>query len=54
MQYKFICMWILYVVCILSSALDFLVQLLHSEDETIIGNTALCLSHCADMSKLQI
>ena len=37
---------------ILSLALDFLVQLLHSEDETIIGNTALCLGHCADMSKL--
>ena len=32
-------------------ALDFLVQLLHSTDETIIGNTALCLGHCADMGK---
>lgn len=32
-------------------ALDFLVQLLHSTDEIIIGNTALCLSHCADMGK---
>nr|XP_058961372.1 tetratricopeptide repeat protein 12-like isoform X1 [Pocillopora verrucosa] len=30
-------------------ALDFLVQLLHSTDETIIGNTALCIGHCADM-----
>ena len=40
------------MVFFLSLALDFLVQLLHSEDETIIGNTALCLSHCADMSKL--
>lgn len=34
-------------------ALDFLAHLLQSEDETIIGNTALCLGHCADMSKLQ-
>lgn len=36
----------------LSLALDFLVQLLHSEDETIIGNTALCLGHCADMKEV--
>lgn len=35
----------------LFTALDFLVQLLHHEDEVIIGNTALCLSHCVDMSK---
>jgi len=33
-------------------ALDFLVQLLHSEDEVIIGNTALCLGHCADMKEV--
>ncbi|XP_078379165.1 tetratricopeptide repeat protein 12-like [Oculina patagonica] len=33
-------------------ALDFLVQLLHSTDEIIVGNTALCLSHCADMEEV--
>lgn len=31
--------------------LDFLVQLLHSEDEVIIGNTALCIGHCADIKE---
>ena len=35
----------------LFTALDFLVQLLHHEDEVIFGNTALCLSHCVGMSK---
>lgn len=34
--------------------LDFLALLLHSEDEIIIGNTALCISHCADLSKMQL
>lgn len=38
--------------CYFLSALDFLVQLLHSTDETIIGNTALCIGHCADMGML--
>ncbi|XP_073255098.1 tetratricopeptide repeat protein 12-like isoform X1 [Porites lutea] len=33
-------------------SLDFLVQLLHHEDEVIIGNTALCLSHCVDMKEV--
>lgn len=33
-------------------ALDFLAHLLQSEDETIIGNTALCLGHCADMKEV--
>lgn len=34
--------------------LDFLALLLHSEDEIIIGNTALCISHCTDLSKMQL
>lgn len=32
--------------------LDFLALLLHSEDEIIIGNTALCISHCADLKEV--
>lgn len=42
------------LIFIVFPVLDFLVRLLHSEDEVIIGNTALCISHCADLSKMQL